>query len=107
MSTFLYFAYGSNMLLRRLRQRTPSATFVDTGYVTCRRLTFDKVSQDGSGKCDIESSPNQTDRAYGVLFKISSSEKPRLDTAEGLGNGYGQQEILVTTASGETHTALT
>jgi gamma-glutamylcyclotransferase len=107
MCTFLYFAYGSNMLLRRLKQRTPSATVVNVGYVSCRRLTFDKVSRDGSGKCDIESSINLTDRAYGVLYEVSSSEKPELDKAEGLGNGYDQHDVLVTTKSGETHTATT
>lgn len=95
------------MLLRRLRQRTPSATFVNTGYVSCRRLTFDKVSRDGSGKCDIESTSNQTDRVYGVLFEVSSSEKLALDKAEGSGNGYDQQEILVNNADGEAHTAIT
>jgi hypothetical protein len=54
--TFLYFAYGSNMLTRRLTlpARAPSAVCAGTGYVECHRLAFDKVSRDGSGKADIE-----------------------------------------------------
>lgn len=102
-NTFVYFAYGSNMLSRRLRasKRAPSAVTIDIGFVQGRRLTFDKVSQDGSGKCDIEFTKNPNDRAYGVLFKISSTEKPNLDEVEGLGKGYEEQKICVITKNGE------
>ena len=43
--TFTHFAYGSNMLLRRLRaeERAPSAVPIGTGFLEGRRLTFDKV----------------------------------------------------------------
>jgi gamma-glutamylcyclotransferase len=50
--TSLYFAYGSNMFARRLSARTPSAMRIGTGFVEGRKLTFDKVSTDGSGKCE-------------------------------------------------------
>lgn len=99
-AAFLHFAYGSNMLSRRLRARTPSATAVGVGYVSGRRLTFDKVSQDGSGKCDIATTANDTDRAYGVLFEIDVREKATLDRREGLGNGYREEEIDVVTDAG-------
>jgi len=76
--TFLYFAYGSNMLTRRLQNRTLSAKAVGIGYVEGHRLTFDKVSTDGSGKADIEATGNATDRVYGVLFSIDASEESAL-----------------------------
>lgn len=100
--TFLYFAYGSNMLSRRLRasQRTPSAVALGTGFVANRRLTFDKVSSDGSGKCDVEDSGNPDDRVYGVLYEINESEKPNLDREEGIGKGYKEVRVNVVTASG-------
>lgn len=98
--TFLYFAYGSNMLSRRLRARTPSATAKGVGYLRGRRLTFDKVSTDGSGKCDIEPTPHQTDRVYGVLFEIANNERAALDEAEGLGQGYREERVTVITSSG-------
>ena len=50
--TFLYFAYGSNMFTRRLKERTPSVAVADTGFVEGHRLAFDKVSRDGSGKAN-------------------------------------------------------
>jgi len=88
METFRYFAYGSNMHTARLRARTPSAVALGTGYVEGHRLTFNKVSIDGSGKCDMESTNNATDRVWGVVFEISCDEEATLDTAEGLGHGY-------------------
>ena len=83
-----------------MKERAPSATVVKTGYVNGRRLTFDKVSLDGSGKCDIEETCNSGDRVYGVLYKINKLEKGALDRAEGCGNGYKEQTVDVLTSSG-------
>jgi hypothetical protein len=99
--TFLYFAYGSNMFTRRLTapRRAPSAAAEGTGFVVGRRLTFDKASRDGSGKCDIElAAPNE--RVYGVLFKIAAAEEVALDHAEGLGRGYRKENLEVITMHG-------
>jgi gamma-glutamylcyclotransferase len=98
--TFLYFAYGSNMFARRLAARTPSAVRITTAFIDGRRLTFDKVSTDGSGKCDIEATGNPADRVHGVVFRISTAEEHTLDEAEGVGHGYGKDEITVATTEG-------
>jgi hypothetical protein len=99
-SSFLYFAYGSNMLTRRLRARTPSARVHSIGYVAGRRLTFSKTSDDGSGKCDIELTGSGQDRAGGVLFSIARDDKPALDDAEGLNRGYDEAIVDVVTPRG-------
>lgn len=99
-TTFLYFAYGSNMLTCRLTARTRSATAEGPGYVEGRRLVFDKVSWDGSGKADIEATGNATDRVYGVLFRICAAEESALDKAEGVGKGYRKDEVRVVTPDG-------
>lgn len=99
--TFLYFAYGSNMLTRRLAGRTPSAKKEGIGYVEGRRLAFDKVSSDGSGKADIEITDKQTDRVYGVLFKIARTEEGELDAHEGLNKGYRKDTVQVVMESGK------
>lgn len=98
----LYFAYGSNMLLRRLRaqNRAPSAVAVCTGFVEGRRLKFDKRSVDGSGKCDIEATGDPRDRAWGVVFRIDAADRPALDRVEGLGQGYTDQDVHVMTPDG-------
>jgi gamma-glutamylcyclotransferase len=98
--TFLYFAYGSNMFARRLAARTPSAVRITTAFIDGRRLTFDKVSTDGSGKCDIEATGNLADRVYGVVFRIATAEERALDEAEGVGHGSRKDEITVMTIEG-------
>lgn len=100
----LCFAYGSNMLSRRMRaaDRVPSASPRGIGYITGHRLTFDKVSRrDGSGKCDAEHTGDDGDRVYGVLYSVKEAEKPNLDRAEGLGNGYDEKVVEVVAARGE------
>jgi len=95
------FAYGSNMLSSRMRHsdRVPSAQPLDIGYITGHRLTFDKVSKkDRSGKCDAEATKDENDRVYGVLYILEKSQKPNLDKAEGLRNGYEEKTIDVITA---------
>lgn len=101
LTTFQYFAYGSNMLTRRLisTDRAPSAKAVGVGYVECRRLSFSKVSQDGSGKCDAEVTGKKTDRVYGVIFEIALTDKATLNDAEGLGKGYAEESVDVVTGS--------
>lgn len=101
-TTFMYFAYGSNMLTSRLtaQDRAPSAVKVGIGFLDCRRLTFDKLSQDGSGKCDAEWTEKDSDRVYGVIFTIKSKDEEKLDKAEGLNNGYKKESVTVFTNDG-------
>ena len=96
----LYFAYGSNMLSARLRERVPSATAIVIGKIPGRRLCWHKRSRDGSGKCDAEASENVNDCVWGVIFRLSGHEKPALDTAEGLGSGYAERAVDVVTSRG-------
>lgn len=102
MSTVLYFAYGSNMLTSRLQmpKRVPSAEPIEVGFVKGHVLMFDKVSIDGSGKCDCEETDDGNACVYGVLYNIPLSEKPGLDKAEGLGSGYAEKHVQVFPVSG-------
>lgn len=97
---FLSFAYGSNMLSTRLKDRTPSATVHAVGYVEGHSLVFDKRSIDGSGKGNMRKTNSAADHLYGVVFSIKKSEKPALDDAEGLGNGYREETVSVVTPGG-------
>jgi gamma-glutamylcyclotransferase len=101
MSTYLYFAYGSNMLSLRLCERTPSARAISQGTLRGYRLTFHKESQDGSGKGHIHESGNFDDSVFGVLFEIDRSDKHSLDQAEGLGMGYDDLIVEVLTPDGD------
>lgn len=95
-----YFAYGSNMCTQRLQHRVPSARPYSTGFVAARVLRFHKGSKDQSGKCDASRTDVPTDRVWGVVFTIDAAQKVALDDAEGLGNGYQQEEVNVQTGHG-------
>lgn len=105
-STFLYFAYGSNMSLRRLRARTPSAELIGQARVSAYRLVFDKWSRDGSGKADCFKTGDPSDQVLGALFRIHDADRRALDVAEGAGAGYDAIPIVVF-AAGAPHKVLT
>jgi cation transport regulator ChaC len=88
------------MLTRRLKSRAPSALVVGNGYVEGHRISFDKVSADGSGKCDIRPSGNPADRVHGVLFSIDVRDRSRLEREEGVGASYRTNELQVATQAG-------
>ena len=90
MSTFLYFAYGSNMSEKRLKKRVSSAKVVGTGVLKNYCLTFNKTSIDGSGKCNIECC--KSDEVYGVLFEIDEYQKCCLDKVE---EGYNSKCVKI------------
>jgi hypothetical protein len=97
---FAYFAYGSNMSARRLVARVPSARVFTTGFVTRHRLVFDKLSQDGSGKCDCEYTGVADDSVYGVIFGVALRDRPVLDRFEGAGAGYESKTVQIEPAAG-------
>jgi gamma-glutamylcyclotransferase len=101
---FLYFAYGSNMLTRRLcaKDRAPSAQRVGVAYMAGHRLSFDKEGKDKegrrSGKCDIQPTDLPTDRVWGVLFSIELAHRDALDRREGetgKNPGYERKDVTV------------
>jgi hypothetical protein len=95
----LYFCYGSNMLLARLRSRCPSAQGRGTATLNSYSLVFHKRSVDGSGKCNIVATSNQTSCVYGTLADVPEAEQAALYRAEFVGAGYELQELKV--ASGQ------
>lgn len=99
--TFLNFAYGSNMLTRRLSERVPSARPVTVAILSGYELRWHKVSQDRSGKCDVVKVDTPQAKFVGVVHEILVSEKADLDAAEGLGNGYAEKQVTLEAEGGE------
>ena len=100
-SRLRYFAYGSNMLTARLRERAPSATAIGIGQLEGHALRWDKRSwRDGSGKCDAEFTGQRSDVVWGVVFELDPEDKPALDQAEGLRNGYMEKVVNILTEVG-------
>jgi hypothetical protein len=105
--TFLYFAYGSNMLPARLQARCKTARLVGCALAEGADLTFSKISNDGSGKASL--APASNVQTPGALFEIAGSDLPALDKAEGVGTGYERNDrfSINLTANGECVTATT
>jgi len=103
-----YFAYGSNMLERRLRalKRVPDAKFCAVGQVPGRRLAFHKASSDESGKCDIPHCEDPSSVVHGVLYEVPDEQLAALDRAEGVGFGYIRESIEVRRDDGISVSAL-
>lgn len=92
----IVFAYGSNMLMRRINARCPSATPLGMAELRSYELKWHKRSRlDGSGKCDVVQTDNVSHVVYGVLYDIPAREKLELDKAEGLGRGYDEKTVEV------------
>jgi hypothetical protein len=98
MANILYFAYGSNLLRKRLQVRCPGIAFAGRAAFADHRLTFDKVSADGSGKGAFEAAAGET--LFGVLWQVPDREMTALDRAEGHGSGYERSEIHVMPENG-------
>lgn len=91
--SFLYFAYGSNMLTTRLQARCPSARPVGRAFARGWRVEFVKPGRDGSAKAGLVR--DSQEEAHGVLFRIAREELPALDRAEAAGKGYDREDTFV------------
>lgn len=83
MTTTLYFAYGSNMAVERLKARVPSARAYNKARLPGYELKFHKKGADGSAKCDVVVSGDHNSEVQGVVFEFNLDEKPILDVFEG------------------------
>ncbi len=95
------------MSLKRLRQRTPSAVSLGTFSLPKHQLVFHKHGKDDSAKCDAYYTGDTVNIVVGRLYEIDKIEKPSLDQAEGLGNGYEEKVIRVFDTKGVTVKAIT
>ena len=97
----LYFAYGSNMSVPRIKARIPTAEFITIASLRGFRLTFSKPGCDHSGKCDVIQTGQEDDAVFGVVYRISALDKPILDRYEGLGIDYLDRSVALSTPDGD------
>nr|XP_045624284.1 gamma-glutamylcyclotransferase-like [Procambarus clarkii]XP_045624285.1 gamma-glutamylcyclotransferase-like [Procambarus clarkii] len=98
---FFYFAYGSNLLKKRIHINNPSAEMRSVGKLKDYRLDFNHFSHrwQGAVATIIEDPGNYL---YGVLWEIGNEDMAKLDMQEGVHKGiYKVLEVDVETPSGE------
>ena len=88
MSSTKYFAFGSNMSNRRMKDRIPSASPLGIGRLKGYKFYCNKKSNDGSGKGNLLRSDGSD--VWGVVFEINKSDLAVLDGYE-----VGYQRINV------------
>ncbi len=102
-----YFAYGSNMALKRLWERVPGAHFTGVYHLGSHDLRFHKAGKDGSAKCDAFFTGSDADVVEGVVFEVDAQEVKYLDSVEGVGDGYEKKDIEVFDGNRDSLTAFT
>ena len=74
-------------------ERVPSAELVSVAEHSRHKLTFHKISNDGSSKCNLFNSGSESDLIYGAIYKLRSEHKNELDKFEGI--GYKDKQITL------------
>ncbi|KAJ8005395.1 hypothetical protein DPEC_G00146180 [Dallia pectoralis] len=103
--TFLYFAYGSNLLKERVQMKNPSATIHCVARLKAYTLVFGNYNGLASdrwhgGVATIEDSPD--DEVWGVVWRMNWSDLESLDNQENVRLGaYRPVEVNVKTMDQE------
>ena len=94
MSRVLYFAYGSNLDLRRFRRRCSGASVAGRARLPDHQLAFTRYSRhEKGGVADIVPQPGAT--VWGALYEIDDDCFAALDEYEGAPRAYRRETVLV------------
>jgi gamma-glutamylcyclotransferase (GGCT)/AIG2-like uncharacterized protein YtfP len=97
-----YFAYGSNMDVKRFENKYKTAKALRLAYLPNFQLFFDKYSEtDSSAVADVR--PKKDSKVFGILYKIDPSEIGLLDEQEG---GYKKMTSKLYDANGNVYEAF-
>ena len=92
-ANLFYLAYGSNLLLSRMKKRVPSAKKKFSSKLDGFKLVFNKIGKDKTAKCNIEIDAQS--HIFCLVYEIDAEERKYLDKAEGLGKGYEIKETYL------------
>ncbi|XP_026758950.1 gamma-glutamylcyclotransferase-like [Galleria mellonella] len=100
--TFLYFAYGSNLLKKRIHINNPSAQFLGVGRLDDHQLDFIKYSNHWKGT-SATIVPTTGTSVWGAIWRIQNKDMPALDRQEGVDtNWYFPKTVNIFTSNGKT-----
>ena len=98
--TFLYFAYGSNLLTERIHINNPSAVFKNIAKLSEHQLDFNYFSQRWQGAAATVI-PREGSHVWGVLWELDQEHQDTLDTQEGVPSVYNRKVVEVESEEGE------
>lgn len=83
---FLYFAYGSNLLAKRIHVNNPTAVRAGIGKLENYRLDFVTISRSWKGAIStVVYTPGRT--VWGAIWEIDNENLRNLDKQEGVASG--------------------
>jgi hypothetical protein len=85
-----YFAYGSNLMSERMRERGAEILSARPAVLRDHRLAFDKAGRDGSGRANVVRVLGG--QVYGVLYEVTQAG---LETLRIFESGYDLVDVLV------------
>ncbi len=88
----LYFSYGSNLHIQRMRQRCPGAVPVERAWLLDHRLVF-RSRGGGNGVATVV--PADGRRVPGGIWRITDSDLVALDKYEGAPLHYRREIVTV------------
>jgi gamma-glutamylcyclotransferase (GGCT)/AIG2-like uncharacterized protein YtfP len=91
----LYFAYGSNLARRRMRERVPGARVHGRARLEGWCLVADKPGRDGSAKLNLVRESGS--HVWGAIWTLREEDLRTLDRFEG---GYERVAVTVTADGG-------
>ncbi|HHT9106877.1 MAG TPA: gamma-glutamylcyclotransferase family protein [Candidatus Wujingus californicus] len=83
----LYFAYGSNLWLKQMKERCPDYRVIGKGILKGYRLIVSS-----RGYANIIKS--ESDEVHGTVYEISDSDERSLDIKEGVQGGAYRKEMI-------------
>lgn len=101
-----YFAYGSNMCHKQMKERCPSSEFVEKGILKGYRFVYDGYSTYRKGAvANIVN--DESSVVEGCIFLITKEDERKLDKYEGYPYSYCKKRVTVTGESGKVYEAFT
>ena len=104
--SFLYFAYGSNLLTDRIRINNPSALARGVARLSNYKLEFNSISKKWGGAV-ATINPDKNEDVWGVLWELDIIHMATLDKQEGVPKVYNRKNIEVEMVDGTKVQAIT
>ncbi len=102
-----YFAYGSNMDQKRMRDRGVEFTSRERAILKGWRLVFNKVANRNPKEGYANIVEDKDGVVEGILYEISEEGMGRLDDCEGHPDHYYREKVTVILDNGEEVKAIT
>lgn len=94
-----YFAYGSNLSHKQMKERCPSSTFIEGALLKSYKRVFDGGDSKIWKSCTANLLPSKTGKVWGAIYDVSDADLQKLDAIEG-DEEYFSEEVTVKTISG-------